>query len=63
MSSDPRQPELDRVLRAASGARVGAPLTDEERSAKEEGAGEPWLDGAEVTAEIGRRCAVTRRAG
>jgi len=47
----------DPVLRAAARARAGAPLTDEERRAKDEGAAEPWVDGAEMTAEIARRCA------
>jgi hypothetical protein len=50
-------PETDPVLRAAARARVGAPLTDEERRAKEDGAAEPWVDGEEMTAEIARRCA------
>ena len=51
------EPELDPVLRALGRARVGAPLTDEERRAKDEGAAEPWVDGAEMTAELARRCA------
>jgi hypothetical protein len=51
------QPESDPVLRAAARARVGAPLTDEERRAKEEGASEPWVGGEEMTAELDRRCA------
>ena len=51
------QPEGDPVLRAAARARVGAPLTSEERRAKEESAAEPWVDGEEMTAEIARGCA------
>lgn len=51
------QSEPDPVLRAIGLARVGAPLSDEERRAKQEGAGEPWVDGAEMTAELARRCA------
>lgn len=50
-------PEADPVLRAAARARVGAPLTEEERRAKDEGAAEAWIDGEEMTAEIARRCA------
>jgi len=49
--------ETDPVLRAAARARAGAPLTDEERRAKDEGAAQPWVDGEEMTAEIARRCA------
>jgi hypothetical protein len=48
---------IDPVLRAAERARVGGPLSEEERLAKQEGAGEPWIDGEAVTAEIARRCA------
>ena len=51
------QPEIDPVLRAVARARIGAPLTDEERRAKEADAAEPWMDGEEMTAEIARRCA------
>jgi hypothetical protein len=50
------QTETDPVLRAIARARVGAPLTDEERRAKEEGAAHPWIDGEEMSAEIAHRC-------
>ncbi|MFT3771305.1 MAG: hypothetical protein QM820_38305 [Minicystis sp.] len=49
--------EADPVLRAAARARVGAPLTEAEREAKAQGAAEPWIDAAEMTAEIAVRCA------
>jgi hypothetical protein len=51
------QPEHDPILSAAARARRGAPLTDEERLAKEEGAAEPAVSGEAMTAEIARRCA------
>lgn len=50
-------PEHDPVLRAATRARRGAPLTNEERRAKEEGTAEPAVDGETMTDEIARRCA------
>lgn len=45
-------PGVDPVLRAAARARIGAPLTEEERRAKEEGAAGAWIDGEEMTTEI-----------
>lgn len=47
--------EADPVLRAAARARVGAPLTEDERRAKEEGATQAWVEGEEMTAEIAHR--------
>jgi hypothetical protein len=49
--------EVDPVLRAAAAARVGAPLSDEERRAKAESLEQPWVDGDAMTDEIARRCA------
>lgn len=49
------EPEMDPVLRAVLRARVGGPLTEEERRAKEQAEAEPLVDGNEMTAEIGLR--------
>ncbi|MEO7327928.1 MAG: hypothetical protein ABI193_05085 [Minicystis sp.] len=49
------RPEVDPVLRAVAGARAGAPLTEEERQAKSEGAEKPWVAGEAMTDEIARR--------
>lgn len=49
------EPEMDPVLRAVLRARVGGPLTEDERRAKEQAEAEPCVDGEEMTAEIARR--------
>lgn len=49
--------EADPVLLAVGRARVGAPLSDEERQAREESEQGPWVEGRELTAELARSCA------
>lgn len=51
------EPEMDPVLRAVLRARVGGPLTEEERRAKMQSEDEPCMDGEEMTAEIARHAA------
>lgn len=47
----------DPVVRALARARVGAPMTAEERRAKAEAFAEGnWTDGEQVSAEIADRC-------
>jgi hypothetical protein len=47
----------DPVVRALARARVGAPMTPEERRAKTEAFAEgSWIDGELVSAEIANRC-------
>jgi hypothetical protein len=57
-SAAPKAPvPTDPLLRAMARARSGAPLSDEERQAKEEAMAGSWVEGEEMSAEIARRCA------